>query len=80
MLAAVLPAAGAEVATRSSEVRKATDDALGGDEWLIVAPVDADGGEIERLKVRGARACARGGGALGGGATQDGQDGAHLVA
>jgi len=55
MLAAVLPAAGAEVATRSSEVRKATDDALGGDEWLIVAPVDADGGEIERLKVRGAR-------------------------
>ena len=55
MLAAVLPAAGAEVATRSSKVRKATNDALGGDEWLIVAPVDADGGEIERLKVRGAR-------------------------
>ena len=51
-LAAVLHAPGAEVATRSSEVRKATDDALGGDEWLIVAPVDADGGEIERLKVR----------------------------
>ena len=49
MLAAVRPAAGAEVATRSSEVRKATDDALGGDERLIVAPVDADGGEIERL-------------------------------
>ena len=55
MLAAVLPAAGADVATRSSEVKKATDDALAGDEWLIVAPVDADGGEIERLKVRGAR-------------------------
>ena len=55
MLAAVLPAAGADVATRSSEVKKAKDDAVAGDEWLIVAPVDADGGEIERLKARGAR-------------------------